>query len=675
MKTDNIDLDYMKRFAHAYVWDKNKKLEFLNYMDRWIQRYDFRFPLDVRQLEEFTRMDQADIDSRYKPLYQRINSMPISDKEKAAQRDKIDELYLEESGKAALKDTAKGILEYLDSHPLEMIKALNKELYDIMVQEGETEYDDYYDPEFEILNWPISGIDSLTYEHRGKLKSITGWVGALENPPHIEYTEKYYICSSCGESMPYDIKPKTCSFCGQKPLQFTFDNVKSVGKLVQEVFVMQNYEDVTSTQTPGMASVFVEGHDINKFTIGSKIEVLGIVSSFQKKNNKYLGISALHCKILGDNEITISKEEENKIWEISRNPFSYIHKAFASSIVGPEYNIIKESLALSIVGGGQSAKRDKVHVLLLGNPGVGKSELLKAIKTDSPKGYYVSDASGPGLTAAITDINGSRVMVPGMLVFANGGVLCIDELDKMRKEDTVSLHSAMEQLQFTKSKAGITLTFLTATTVIAAANPINSIFDPRKTILEQINLPQSLLQRFDIVWAITGNQEINSYDILQNTESSDDPLIRKYFAYCARIQPDISGVMKQISAFFDNLRHTSGDTLINARTLLAMKRIVQASAKLHLREHANEEDLQTMERIFKEFLKQFNFSVTNIYMPESLREKVSRIMDLFKIQRIWARNELLHQSAMPEDEFDSAIDVLKRNSRIYEPLTGKYEVI
>lgn len=675
MTADNIDLDHMRRYAHAFVWDKNNKLEFLNYMDRWVQRSDFRFPLDIQKLEEYTQMDQADIDARYKPLYIRINSLNVSEQEKRAQREKIDALYLEESGKASLKDTAKGILEYLDTNPLEMIEALNKELYDIMVQEGETDYDDYYDPVFELIHWPISGIESMAYEQRGKLKSITGWVGALENPPHIKYTQKYYICSSCGNSMPYDLKPKTCSFCGQKPLQFTFDNVKSTGKLVQEVFLMQNYEDVTSTQTPGMASVFVEGYDINKFTIGSRLEVTGIVSTFMKKMNKYLGLDAIKCKLLGEHEITISKDEEMKIWNIAKNPWDFIHKSFAASIVGHEYDIIKESLALSIVGGANSQKRDKIHVLMVGNPGVGKSELLKAIKADSPKGYYVSDASGPGLTAAVSEINGSKVMVPGMLVFANGGVLGIDELDKMRREDSALLHSAMEQLQFTKSKAGMTHTFITETTVIAAANPINSIFDPRKTILEQINLPQSLLQRFDIIWAITGNQEINSYDILQNTEISDDLLVRKYFSYCSRIQPDISGVLKQISAFFDNLRHTSGDTLINARTLLAMKRVVQASAKLHLREHANEEDLETMKRLFKEFLKQFNFSVTNIYMPESLREKVSRIMDLFKIQRIWGRQDLLHQSAMPEDEFDSAIDVLKRNSRIYEPEKGKYGAI
>ena len=99
----------------------------------------------------------------------------------------------------------------------------------------------------------------------------------------------------------------------------------------------------------------------------------------------------------------------------------------------------------------------------------------------------------------------------------------------MRKEDTVALHSAMEQLEFTKSKAGIKMRFETATTVIAAANPINSIFDQKKTILEQINLPESLLQRFDLIWAITGNAEINSYSILQNTETADDSLIRKYF--------------------------------------------------------------------------------------------------------------------------------------------------
>lgn len=668
-----IDLDYMRRFATQFV-EANEDYFTKHCGAIWTQRDNYRFPLDIHLLDEYSRMDPKEVMGRYHKMLERINIRAGSEQEKEEQRARVIEQFDIESDKASLHECAQEILEWLDSNPVEMLEAMNKALKKVMEKADEVHKDDYYPPEFEIFNWPSSSIERLTFEDIGKLKSITGWIAYIENPPHVVYTEKYYKCGDCGQSMAYESKPKVCSFCGQKA-DFRFDPAKSKGKLVQELFIMENFEDVTSQSTPGIISVFVEGGNINKYSIGDRLEVIGIVNQFNKKLSIYLGLNVLSCKIMGNIEISISKEEEKQIFEISKDPWDYIHKAFASSIIGQEYDIIKESLAISIAGGADSQKRDKIHILMIGNPGVGKSELLKAIKNDSPKGFYVSDASGPGLTAAISEVNGSRVMVPGMLVLANRGVLGIDELDKMRKEDTVALHSAMEQLEFTKSKAGIKMRFETATTVIAAANPINSIFDQKKTILEQINLPESLLQRFDLIWAITGNAEINSYSILQNTETSDDPLLRKYFAYCARIQPSSARVEKQISSYFDNLRHQSGDIMINARTLLAMKRIVQASARLHLRNQANEDDLATMERIFQAYLQQFNFSVSNIYMPSGLKERLSRILELFKTKRHWDKADLLHESAMEDPDFFSAIDILKREGYIFEPKNGKYEVI
>ena len=677
--TEEIGRDYMTRWARNFV---EPQTAYYNdhFRQSWVQRANFHFPLDIKELEEISRMDSHDVDTRFKGMFQHIQSQidfpstpSKKKKELIESRKTLEKEYTAESSKAMLKSAAEGILEWLNNSPLEMIGELNKALKTAMERADDKDKDDYYPPEFEILNWPSSTIDKLGFNDIGKLKSITGWIAYIENPPHIVYTEKFYYCSSCRNSLVYDSKPKKCDSCGASDLQF--DAASSKGKTVQELFLMENFEDITSQATPGIISIFVDGHNINKFSIGDRLEVTGVVSQFNKKLNIYLGLEAMLCKITGNTELEITKEEEMKIFEISKDPWNYIHKAFASSIIGQEYDIIKESLAIAIAGGADSQKRDKIHILMIGNPGVGKSELLKAIKNDSPKGFYVSDASGPGLTAAISEVNGSRVMVPGMLVLANKGVLGIDELDKMRKEDTVALHSAMEQLEFTKSKAGIKMRFETATTVIAAANPINSIFDQKKTILEQINLPESLLQRFDLIWAITGNAEINSYSILQNTETSDDPLIRKYFAYCSRIQPSSARVEKQISSYFDNLRHQSGDIMINARTLLAMKRIVQASARLHLRNQANEDDLATMERIFQAYLQQFNFSVSNIYMPSGLKERLTRILELFKTRKHWSKADLYHEAAMDDPDFTSAIDILKREGYIYEPKAGIYEVI
>jgi replicative DNA helicase Mcm len=266
-------------------------------------------------------------------------------------------------------------------------------------------------------------------------------------------------------------------------------------------------------------------------------------------------------------------------------------------------------------------------------------------------------------------------MIPGILPLANNGVACLDELDKMKREDTQAMHSAMEQGEFMKSKAGLKMKFTTRTTIIAAANPVNSSFDANRTILEQITLPESLLQRFDVVWILLDDGNLDPEAILSSTEKSDNPILKKYFSYIQRINPDISPVTKDISEFFNELRGKSGDLALNARMLLSMKRLVQASAKMHLRNQASIEDFQEMEKIITSYLQYFNFSITNITTPGSLKDLVWRLHDLFRTQKVWKRDDLLHQSAMPEDEFDRCIAMLKNGGEIYEKSNGRYELI
>ena len=662
--------DEMEKYAKDYVYDNN--VYFLNMMDRWIQRTDYRFPLDIKVLEENSQMRQEDVDARFHPIYEHIQTLPEKDRKTA--RDKTDEEFLKQSRKASQAESSSKIIMFLKENPEGILKALNAALYDLMVQAGDEEYEDFYPPEFEIINYPKSKINSITFSDIKHLHEVEGWIAYIENPPRIEYTHKYFLCKACRNSLLYEEKPKICDVCGSRD-GFIFDPENSKGKKIQELFLIENYDDVESQNTAGIISILVEGTNINKFEIGDRVKIMGIVAIQRKKLNSYLAIKAISCTPSGSENITFTKDDINKIQELAKDPFPFIRRNFARSIIGSEYDILKESLSLAIAGGSRSEKRNNIHILMIGNPGVGKSELLKAVEKDSPKAFYVSDASGPGLTAAIADINGSRVMVPGIMVLANNGIAAVDELDKMRREDTQALHSAMEQGEFVKAKAGLKMKFTTKTTVIAAANPVNSSFDANRTIMEQINMPESLLQRFDVIWIMQGSGNINSEEILTSTEAIDDSILRKYFTYIQKINPGISNVINDISTFFNDLRGKSGDIAINARVLLAMKRIVQASAKMHLRENANMEDVDEMRKIFTAYLKQFNFSVSNIYMPATLRERVWRILDLFKSRKKWEESELRRQSAMEQEEFESCISILKREGKIIESRNGRYELI
>ncbi|WMT51218.1 MAG: ATP-binding protein [Ferroplasma sp.] len=668
---DEIDRDNMKRYAEDFVWAN--KLEFLNYMDRWVQRTDFRFPLDVKKLEEYSRMNRVDVDTRFKPIYQQIISLDIPEAKKKEMREKIDAEYILESDKVSQKDTAIGILQYLESNPVEMIKALNLALYDLMVQEGETDYDDYYDPEFEVLNWPVSTIPSLKYEDLGKLKSLSGWIGTIGSP-HIQYLEVAYKCAACGHITHSPVKPQSCEECGyDKTKNLIFVPEESTGQQVQEIVLMENYDEMNPETTPGNLPCYVTGDNINKFTIGDRINVMGIVSIVKKKFDTYLSLNVLNIARKQE-EIHLSAKDIEIITEIGKDPIDFIHKNLGRSVIGEEYEIIKESLAMAIAGGSESRKRSNIHMLLIGNPGIGKSELLYSGKEDSPKGYFVARTSGPGLTAAKATVLGTDVLVPGMMVLANGGVLMIDEIDKIKKDGLDAIHSAMEQGQFTYSMAGLRGTFFTNTTIIAAANPSGSHFDQSRTVLEQINMPESLLQRFDIVWAMYGQGHVDALKILRSTEEMDDPLIKKYFAYCSKLNPSVANVEQEIAEFFQEVREKSGDMSIVPRHLMAMKRLTQASAKLHLREEATLDDVREMEKVIMAYLRPFGFSINNMLVPVTLKDKIWKLIDMFKERKMWNKEELLNETKYSEQDLDRCLDVMKKEGTIYEPGNNRYKV-
>ena len=665
-----LDENDMEKVAKD--WVLLNQTSYLEMKHKYIQNDNFKFTLDISDLKKISRLEKGATARSLSSLQPYVAKLSPEEREKV-----FDMPMLEASHRESLIEPATTILRFLDENPLEMIRQLDMALLEIMVPKGDENYEDFKPPHFEIINLEVKGINSLNYNNLGQLTTIAGWIAFLENPPHIEYSEKYWKCNACGQLNLSQTTPKQCEVCGGKA-GFVFSPEDSRGEKVQELYVMENYEDVFASDTNGtggLISVLATGNNINKFQIGDKIKITGIVRMLRKKTQMYMAIQALNINLLGSEDLEISKDELKQILEISKDPIHFIIKNFASSIVGEKYDIIKESLAAAIAGGSESSKRKNIHILMVGNPGAGKSELLKAVERNSPKAFYVSDASGPGLTASITDVSGSKVMLAGVLPLANNGVACIDELDKMKREDTQALHSAMEQGEFTKAKAGLTMKFATKTSIIAAANPVNSSFDPGRTILEQITLPESLLQRFDIIWILLDDGNLDPTSILEATEQHDNPILKKYFAYIQRVNPDISRVVDEISATWEELRGKSGDLAMNARVLLAMKRIAQAIAKLHLREFVTHDDVEEMKKIIFSYLKYFNFSVTNITTPGSLKDLVWRLLDLFRAKKIWKRDDLLHESAMPEDEFERSIAILKNEGKIFESRNGRYELI
>jgi replicative DNA helicase Mcm len=540
--------------------------------------------------------------------------------------------------------------------------------------------------------------------HVGRMIAVSGIVRkATDVRPKI--TEAAFECQRCG-TMTYIPQsdggfqePHECQGCErQGPFRVNYDQSEFVDS--QKLRVQESPEGLRGGETPQSIDIDIEDDITGKVTAGDHVTVTGVlhIDQVTEGNEKsqlfdlYMDGVSVEIEDEQFEDMEIDEADKREIIELSNHPDIYdeMVASVAPSIYG--YDEEKLAMILQLFSGvtkhlpDGSRIRGDLHMLLIGDPGTGKSQLLSYIRNIAPRSVYTSGkgSSSAGLTAAaVRDDFGEGQqwsLEAGALVLADQGIAAVDELDKMRPEDRSAMHQALEQQQISISKAGINATLKSRCSLLGAANPKYGRFDQYEPIGEQIDLEPALISRFDLIFTVTdqpdpdedaalaehilrtnyagelntqrtkvANSNHSQEEVDSVTDTVDpeiDPdLLRKYIAYAKRTCfPTMTDEAKAaIRDFYVDLRAKGADedapVPVTARKLEALVRLAEASARVRLSDTVEREDAERVIEIVRSCLQdigvdpetgEFDADVIETGTSKSQRDRIKSIKDVIE---------------------------------------------
>ncbi|MDW8083872.1 MAG: minichromosome maintenance protein MCM [Candidatus Caldarchaeum sp.] len=578
----------------------------------------------------------------------------------------------------------------------------------------------------------VTSIREVRSEHLRKLVMVDGLVSKASAVKPI-LRIGVFRCRYCGLTQEVEqvsqklLTPEACldKTCrGSRRPSFELVPEESAYMDYQVIGVQEKPEDLPPGQLPRVIEMRLKDDLVDVVRPGDRVIGVGVVESIQERGGEgplktfriYLEAVSIEPASKEPQAVHISPEDERLFKKMAEDAFiiNKLVDSVAPSIYGLDH--VKKAILLLLMGGRSKVfpdglrVRGDINVLLVGDPGTAKSQILQYVASIAPRGIYTSGrgSTAAGLTAAvIREKEGGMVLEAGAMVLADMGVCCIDEIDKMRPEDRVAIHEAMAQQTVSIAKGGIVATLNARTAVLAAANPAFGRYDPYKNFAENVNLPITILSRFDLIFVLRDepnpdvDRKISAHisALHQLGEPERAPpippdMLRKYIAYAKRYEPTVSSkALRLLEEFYLKMRslyETTSTVSITARQFESLIRLTEAHARARLRTTADEEDAAAVILLMKKSLQEVGVDIEtgkpdiDVIMtgkPKSVREKMKTVIDMIKRfeekSGYAAEQELrsaLLQEGLTDEEITKILTRLITDGRVFMPRTGAYKV-
>lgn len=516
-----------------------------------------------------------------------------------------------------------------------------------------------------------AGLRELNPKDIDKLVTIKGLV--LRSTPVIpDMGDAFFRCAVCRHTVVVEIDRGTIT----EPTRCPEERCRMIGSMQlvhnrcrfndkQVVKLQETPDTIPDGQTPHTVSLCVYDELVDYCKAGDRIEVTGVFRSapvranplqrvlkslyktyvdvvhIQRENPKRLGLDTSTRE--EDNQV-FTEEEIAEIEAVANreDAFDLLSRSLAPSIY--ENEDVKRGILLQLFGGtnktfekgGKPRYRGDINVLLCGDPSTSKSQMLSYVHRIAPRGIYTSGkgSSAVGLTAYVTKDTETKQLVleSGALVLSDGGVCCIDEFDKMSDATRSVLHEVMEQQTVSIAKAGIITTLNARTSILASANPIGSRYDTKLPVVQNIDLPPTLLSRFDLVYLLIDKVDQNSdrrlakhltsmylEDVPENGSRQEEEVLSveflsKYVSYAKQnIHPQITNAAKselvniyvQMRSLGEDARASERRITATTRQLESLIRLSEAHAKMRLSAFVEVEDVSEAARLIRSAIKEY----------------------------------------------------------------------